>query len=262
MTVRDNRERSIRIAGLMLHEQIILVFLGALAGGLVNGLTGFGTGITALGLWLYVISPPVAASLVVICSLVAQIQMLPMIWRSISWRRVAVFVVPGLIGVPVGTWLLPQVDETSFRIGVGAFLIAYPVFVVARAGAAGGTDAGGRVADAAIGFGGGILGGLAGLSGIFNVIWSDIRGWAKDERRSVIQTFNITILVVALASHALSGLLTADVGTATLAALPGTIGGAWAGGQIYRHLGDLGYQRVILALLFVAGLVMIWTSVS
>lgn len=261
-TVKGNRPRPIQVAGFMLHEQIVVVFLGALAGGLVNGLTGFGTGITALGLWLYVISPTVAASLVVICSLVAQVQMLPMIWRSIEWRRISVFIIPGLIGVPVGTWLLPQVDATSFRIGVGLFLVLYPLFVVTRGQVRRGTGAGGRIADGAIGFGGGVLGGLAGLSGIFNVIWSDVRGWAKDERRSVIQTFNITILVVALASHAVSGLLTRDVGMAALAALPGTIGGAWAGGQIYRRLGDLGYQRVILAALFIAGLVLIWTSVS
>ena len=246
----------------MLHVQIILIFLGALAGGLVNGLTGFGTGITALGVWLYVISPTVAASLVIICSLVAQVQMIPLIWRHIDWRRIRVFVVPGLLGVPVGTWLLPQVDAATFRIGVGLFLVFYPLFVASRLGRQRGTDAGGRTADAAIGFGGGVLGGLAGLSGIFNVVWSDIRGWSKVERRTVIQTFNISILVLALASHAVSGLLTPDVGYATLAALPGTIGGAWVGSLIYRRLGDLGYQRVILALLFVAGVMLIWTSLG
>ena len=60
----------------------------------------------------------------------------------------------------------------------------------------------------------------------------------------------------------MSGLLTPDVGNATLAALPGTIGGAWVGSLIYRRLGDLGYQRVILALLFVAGVMLIWTSLG
>ena len=63
----------------------------------------------------------------------------------------------------------------------------------------------------------------------------------------------LAVLVLALASHAVSGLLTPDVGYATLAALPGTIGGAWVGSLIYRRLGDLGYQRVILALLFLGG---------
>jgi uncharacterized protein len=95
--------------------QITLVLLGALAGGFVNGLTGFGTGITAIGVWLYAISPQVAASLAIICSIVSQLQTLPMIWRSIEWTRVLPFAIPGLLGVPIGTLLLPLIDQRTFR---------------------------------------------------------------------------------------------------------------------------------------------------
>ena len=38
------------------HEALI-VFAGALAGGFVNGLTGFGTGMTALPIWVYALPP-------------------------------------------------------------------------------------------------------------------------------------------------------------------------------------------------------------
>ncbi|MFT5510721.1 MAG: putative membrane protein YfcA [Hyphomicrobiaceae bacterium] len=38
-------------------EYFIVVGLGALAGGFVAGLAGFGTGITAMGIWLYVLPP-------------------------------------------------------------------------------------------------------------------------------------------------------------------------------------------------------------
>jgi uncharacterized membrane protein YfcA len=93
----------------MEREQIILVLLGALAGGFVNGLTGFGTGITAIGVWLYAISPHVAASLAIICSIVSQLQTLPMIWRSIEWTRVLPCAIPGLLGVSIGTLLLPLI---------------------------------------------------------------------------------------------------------------------------------------------------------
>lgn len=251
-----------RHMGTMALEQVLLVFCGALAGGLVNGLTGFGTGITAMGLWLHAISPTVAASLVVICSLIAQIQNLPVVWRTIAWRRTFVFVVPGLAGVPIGTWLLPLVDGTTFKIGVGLFLVIYPAFVLTRAGPSRGTNAGGAGADALVGLGGGILGGLAGISGVLNVIWSGVRGWSKSERRSLIQAFNLAILVAALASHAAGGLITRDVGLATLAALPGTIGGAWTGALVYRRLGDAGYQRIVMALLLVAGLGLIWSAVG
>ena len=67
---------------------------------------------------------------------------------------------------------------------------------------------GGRAADGVIGFLGGIMGGLAGLSGPLPTIWATLRGWGKDERRSVFQTFNLAVLLAALVSHALSGFLT------------------------------------------------------
>src|ERR1700687_3867103 len=97
---------------------LIVILAGALAGGFVNGLTGTGTALTAMGFWLYVISPAVAAPLAVICSVVVQLQTLPMIWRSIEWPRVLPFILPGLLGVPVGTWLLPLIDQRVFKISI------------------------------------------------------------------------------------------------------------------------------------------------
>ena len=66
-------------------QQIVIVFAGALAGGMVNGLTGFGTALTALGIWLYAIDPAVASSLVIFCSVFSQLQTMHLIWRSITW---------------------------------------------------------------------------------------------------------------------------------------------------------------------------------
>jgi uncharacterized membrane protein YfcA len=182
-----------------------------------------------------------------------------MISRAIEWHRVLPFVVPGLLGVPVGTWLLPQIDPGAFKIGVGVFLVSYAGYVLARR-AQMRSAAGARGADALVGLGGGVLGGLTGFSGVLPIVWTDIRGWGKDQRRSVLQAFNISILTVALLSHALSGLLTEQVAWATAAALPGTMCGAWAGSRVYRRLGNHGFQRVVMALLLVSGLVLIATS--
>ena len=51
---------------------LMLLFLGALAGGFVAGLAGFGTALMALGIWLYVLPPSMAVPLVLICSVIAQ----------------------------------------------------------------------------------------------------------------------------------------------------------------------------------------------
>jgi uncharacterized protein len=241
-------------------QEIAIVLAGALAGGFVNGLTGFGTALTALGIWLYAIPASVAATLVILCSVISQMQTLPMIWRAIFWHRVLVFIVPGFIGVPIGTLLLPYIDTRAFRIVVGGFLVVYSAYVLARRSEMK-SDWGGRGADGIVGFCGGVLGGLAGLSGVLPVVWIDVRGWTKEQRRAVLQTFNIAILSFAVASHAVAGLLTRQVLVAAIVALPGTIGGAHLGGFVYRRLADRTFQRVIMALLFVSGIVLIWTSV-
>jgi hypothetical protein len=241
-------------------EHYALIVLGAIAGGIVNGMTGFGTGLTVLSIWLYVLSPVVASTLVILCSVVSQLQTLPMIWRAIMWRRVLVFALPGFAGVPIGTLLLPHIDPRMFKIAVGILLIVYPGHVLMRRVEIK-SEWGGRAADGVVGFIGGILGALAGLSGVIPVVWTDIRGWTKEQRRGVLQIFNMTVLSLALVSHAVSGMFTRQVGMIAIIVLPGTIAGAWLGSFIYRRLADHSYQRIIMVLLLVSGLSLIWTSV-
>ncbi len=243
----------------MTAAEIAIVLAGALAGGFVNGLTGFGTGLTALGIWLHVLPPTVAASLVIITSVSSQIQALPMIWRRIEWRRASVFVVPGLIGAPLGALALASIDVGTFKLAIGAFLVLYSGLSLLRPAPVpdSGTAWGGRPLDAAVGFSGGVLGGLAGLSGPLMVVWTGVRGGTKDARRSLLQVFNLAILLMALGVHAATSHLTANVGWASLAALPGSFIGAAAGMRVYARLGDRGYDRLVLGLLFLSGLVLV-----
>ena len=244
----------------MTPETVAVIIAGALAGGLVNGLTGFGTGLVAMGLWLHVLPPTLAAALVTICSVVGHLRNLPMIWRTIEWSRVLPFVLPGLMGAPIGAWLLPSIDARAFKIGAGLVLIAYAGHALLRRLPAA-SAIGGVAADGMIGFAGGILGGLAGLSGALPVAWADVRGWSKEQRRAVLQVFNLAILGAALASYAWSGMLRAPLGTATLIALPATLLATWYGARLYRRLGDRGYRRIVLMMLLASGVVLIAASV-
>ena len=120
----------------------------------------------------------------------------------------------------------------------------------------------GRVADAAIGFAGGILGGLAGLSGALPTLWASVRGWGKDERRGVFQIFNWTVLAAALCLQAGTGLIRIEVVWLALLVLPTTIFGAWLGGRTYRVLSDGNFRDVVLGLLFLSGIGLVWSSLG
>ena len=204
----------------------LVVMAGALAGGSVSGLAGFGTGLAALGNWLHVVEPAPAATLVAVCSVVSQAQTIRTIWDAIDRHRVWPMVVAGLLGVPVGSLLLSRLDIDLFRLGVGLFLIGFSGFMLlwrvqprlVR---------GGRTADSAVGFAGGILGGLAGLSGPLPTVWATLRGWSKDERRGVFQVFNLAILSAVVLWHLASGLVGPEFGWLIGMALPGTFAGAW-----------------------------------
>jgi uncharacterized membrane protein YfcA len=237
-----------------------VLFLGALAGGFVAGLAGFGTALMALGIWLYVLPPTIAVPLVLICSVIAQTSTMPSIWRTIDFKLVWPFLIGGLAGVPLGTFLIAYANPNTFKLSVGVMLLVFPTALYfQRAPMA--FSFGGRAADATVGFAGGILGGLAGLSGPLPILWASVRGWGKEERRAVFQTFNWTVLAAAFCLQLVTGLVQWDVLWLTLLAFPGTMIGAWLGARAYHALSDQNFRDVVLGLLFLSGVGLVWNSI-
>jgi hypothetical protein len=243
----------------MLTTAALVVTGGAFTGGFVSGLAGFGTALMALGIWLHVLAPAEAAVLVVICSVVAQLQTIPTVWHAIDRARVGPMIAAGLLGVPVGGWLLTRVDPNLFRLAMGILLVAFSGFMLFGRQRTHITR-GGHAADATVGFVAGIMGGLAGLSGALPTIWAALRGWGKDERRGVFQAFNLAILLAALLSHLIAGRFTREVGWLVMLALPGTVAGAWLGARTYRRLSDRRFHEVVLGLLGLSGLTLVWAG--
>ena len=233
-------------------EIALATALGALIGSFVSGLAGFAFGLVALTLWLHVLAPTLAAPLVVACSLAVQLLALPSLWRAIQPGRVWPFVVCGLIGVPLGSFLLGILDAALFRRVLGGFLLAYggimlflpPMSPFARAG---------RLADGAVGLSGGVLGGLAGLSGALPTLWCGLRGWDKDAQRAVYQPFNIAIHVATLLAHGRDGYLNEEFGWGFLVCLPALGLGGWLGIKLYRRIDDARFRRIVLWLLIISG---------
>jgi uncharacterized protein len=238
-----------------------LLFFGALAGGFVSGLAGFGTALMALGIWLYVLPPTLAVPLVLVCSVIAQVSTLPSIWKTIDFRLIWPFIICGLAGVPIGIFLIARADPTVFKLTIGIFLLVFPTALFLQRKPMS-ISFGGKWADGAVGFAGGILGGLAGLSGPLPILWASVRGWGKEQRRGVFQTFNFTILAVALCVQIGSGLVKPEIVRLVICAFPGTLLGAWLGARVYHALSDRNFSDVVLVLLFLSGVGLVWSGIA
>ena len=238
---------------------IALIVLGALCGGFVTGLAGFGTGLTALAFWLYVVDPVVAAALVVILSIVGQLQSLYTVRRAVRWQRAWPFLLGGVIGVPLGVAALRLVDPKTLKGLLGLLLVGYTSITLGFRHLP--TVAwGGKMADGVVGFGGGVLGGVAGLSGPLPTLWCGLRGWQADAQRGVYQPFNLTILSVALVAYATQGILTTHVWSLVLVCLPATLLGAYGGIRLYGRVNDQQFRYLVLWLLLASGVVLTVTN--
>jgi uncharacterized protein len=238
---------------------LAVVVAGALIAGFVNGLSGTGYALVALGFWLHSMSPATAAPLAAICAVGGHVQSLSRIWHGVRWPRLWPFLLGGLIGVPLGTTLLGRVSAEPLKLSVGTLLIVYCawVFFVRHPPR---VRFGGRVADSVAGFAGGVLGGMASLSGPIPVIWVQLRGWLKDEQRGVNQPFNMAILATAIVSSAVSGLVDRTLLVWVAFCLPATVIGAHIGLAFYGRVNEIQFRRIVLVLLAFSGLTLIGSA--
>jgi uncharacterized membrane protein YfcA len=232
------------------------IFLLALFfGGLTTGLAGFALALVVSGIWLHIIPPTQTVTLIVGYNLLTQSYAIWKLRHALSWRRVTPFLVGGAVGVPIGTVLLTYINPIHLRTGVGAVLMAYSAYSLARPAFKPVQSA--SFTDVSIGFFNGLLGGLTGLTGIIVTVWTQLRGWSKDEQRTVFQPVNLAAVVMSAVSLSIVGAVTFETTKLYVLGLPVMTAGMWTGLKLYGRLDDTAFRKLLLWLLLISGLALL-----
>lgn len=241
----------------MTVEFFLLLALGAALGGFMNGLAGFGTALFALGFWLQIMPPVQAVSIVAVLAVTAGFQGVWLVRRSIldNPRRLARFVVPALVGVPLGVAALAVLQPALLKLVIAGFLILYGGFFTFRS-ALPKLERPTPVVDGVVGFLGGILGGAASLSGALPTMWCAMRPWPKAETRAVLQPFNVVVMGVTTLVFALKGNYTLETLTYIAVALPVTMVFAQVGISVFKRLTDSQFRRLLIGMMLISGVVL------
>ena len=182
------------------------------------------------------------------------------VWKlrhALDWRKLWPFVLGAAFGVPAGVALLTWSDPRSVRVAVGVFLVLYSLYAYFRP-ALKPVTMGGGVADAAVGFANGVLAGLTGLAGILVTIWTGLRGWPKEAQRAVFQPVAVAIFLMSALWLGARGSITAETAKLFALGLPCLIAGTWLGLKLFGRIDEATFRKVVLALLFVSGVVLIF----
>ncbi len=233
-------------------SELWLLAGGAALAGLVQGISGFAFAMVAMSVWVWGVEPRLAAAMAVSGGLLGQCVGLFTVRRGLQPAVLLPFVAGALLGVPVGVWALPRLDPAWFKLLLGLFLVLCcpPMLLVGRLPR---VSAGGCWADALVGLLGGVMGGIAGFSGVLPSLWVTLRGWDKDLQRGVIQNFSLAALAATLVAYIASGALTLQMATKFAVVAPAMLLPALLGARIYRGLSPLAFRRVVLLLLSAAG---------
>lgn len=239
----------------MSTETVIYLLLGGMAGGFINGFAGTGTALFALGFFLSVLDPIAAVAIVALMSTLTGLQGIFIVRHEIfsNKPRLLRFVIPGLIGVPVGTLLLTYVDAGILRLIVAGFLIFYGGYFGFRRSLPQFQRSTPKT-DATIGLVGGVLGGLASLSGALPTIWLSMRPWPKGETRAVLQPYNVAVLSSTVLILAWKGAFTASTLMACAVAFPAALLAAQIGIGVFRKVNNDQFRRTLICLCLALGI--------
>lgn len=235
---------------------LTLFLVATFFGGITTGVAGFAMGLVVSGVWLHILTPLQTATLITGYGLLLQGYSTWRFRRSLNWSKGIPLVLGSAAGIPLGVLLLNWVNPGHLKIAIGALLLVYsayglarPTFKPVKAGAA---------ADLGIGVANGILGGLTGLGGVIVTIWGQLHNWPKDVQRAVFQP--VIFVVQAITAVWLVAGAGGAAGETTLLyvmGLPALFLGMWVGIKLYGKLDEVGFRRIVLVLLLLSGLFLI-----
>ena len=247
----------------MSPDVIFYLCMGAMAGGFINGFSGTGTALFALGFYLVVLDPVRSVAIVALLAVLVGLQGLWIVRKSILDRpkRTLRFVVPGLIGVPLGVGLLNVIDASVLRLSIAVFLIVYGVYFGFRANLPSFSRPA-PLADAGVGLIGGVLGGAASVSGAIPQMWLSLRPWKKAEVRAVLQPFNGAVLGTTVGMLFWGGAYDRLAVTALLITIPIGFISAQVGIMAFRRVSDTSFRRLLILITMMMGLGILASEVA
>jgi uncharacterized membrane protein YfcA len=236
---------------------VVVLSVAAFAGALVSGLAGFAFSAVAGAILLHFFPPLEAVPLMMACSIASQGANLVILRKTMQWKGSLVFIVGGLIGIPIAVYLLQNAVTHIFRLGFGMFVALYASYALLRPKLANPRLIENRGRNALVGFGGGLVGGLTAMPGALPTIWCDINGVPKQQQRGLVQPFIAAMQLFALAlmlpHNSVSSKVLVDFGIC----VPALIAGTAAGIILFGRVNELAFKRTILSVLLFSGLCLV-----
>jgi hypothetical protein len=222
-----------------------------LVAGLMRGFAGFGSAMLMAPIFAILFGSADMVVTVVAIELVVSLQLFPQVRKNADWRTLTPMSIAACAAMPLGVWLLANVDKGTIVTSVSAVIVAFVVLMWSGwkyrgrrsplAGAIVGAVSGAMMATTSVG-GPPVL--LYLLSG---------NDSPQVNRANIVTYYFLTqflLIVIVLAT----GVAGWEALARAVVLFPVMVVGAWAGGRLFHGLAsERLYRNVALGILFATG---------
>jgi uncharacterized membrane protein YfcA len=226
---------------------VTVVFLAAL----IQGLSGFGFALIVMPLITLVIGLRTAAPLVALAGLSVYGINVIRFRRSVNAGELVCLGIAAASGIPVGIWVLANVDESVIKPLLGSILIAYALYTLMRPTM---PRLHSRWWAYPAGFVAGCLGAAYNTPGPPVIVYGSLRQWPKDEFRAVLQSLFFLSALLVVISHLLAGNVTGEVLKLYLYAVPALALGILAASRLDGKVDRDRFRVLVTVMILILGL--------
>ncbi len=181
-----------------------IVFLATL----VRSAFGFGEALVAVPLLALVMPIRVAVPLATLLSITVAGLILAQDWRHVHARSAWRLVLPTLLGIPIGLFVLTEVEPPAVKVAMAVVTIAFSCYCLLGRWKPHLPDD--RFAWA-FGLGAGVLGGAYGMNGPPLVVYATLRGWTPEHFRATLQGYFLPASAAGMCGFWAAGLWVPEV---------------------------------------------------
>jgi uncharacterized membrane protein YfcA len=220
----------------------------------VRGTSGFGAGLVAIPLLVFVI--PIRSAVPLMGILVFMLFLFLFIrdHRDVLWDELKRLIPPTLAGVAAGALLFKNLDSGLLLKLLGCFIVGYAVYVLAvqyfgmpevRCSQRWAYPVGfvGAVVDTMFGGGGGTV----------VVVYMHLRGIGRIQFRATVAVLWFFEMIARIAGYAMSGLYSLELLLVAAMLLPVVWAGTMAGERIGNRISPETFSRVLAVMLLASG---------
>ena len=234
---------------------LLILLSGAFLGAFVQGATGFGSGLLINAFWLHIMEPTHAIPLNVVTSLFISGVPIYKLRKKLDFSKLKQFAIFGVVGIPIGMYLLVISDPSKLKFSIGILLVIYALITLKISSFS--INVNNNSINNLVGFISGVIGGLTALLGIIPVAWFSVQRLPKNTKRGTYEPFIFITSIAAIISFAFAGLYKIEMIFDLLKIIPALLVGSWLGIKIYNKINDDLFRKVVLGLILLSGLLLI-----